>query len=287
MAAPKEPPKKEALKDFLRQYCEMKPITTGASVSKDKCYVFTTRDCKLFMAEAYVQGIRNAIGQTEEVMAEARRSSDYCGVIMSYNWSAPSPGMDVVQIPEKLVESLSNEQAAVVLRNLQGILKDVEDGKVRKAAVEKLFSDTAVVKTTYALDGERQFLISGKASASDRRRYAERYAELVATSALFNLAKALNAQVNTLLPKPAQGKFFIESRKMASQKIRYGTDANSELLLKDEGALIYAEILKTDPRLGTAIGKLFQQAITDPFGLSLKHYMGKHAVVKLKPDAKE
>ena len=111
MMTKKEPSKKEVLKDFLTQYCELKPITTGTTTSKDKCYVLNTKDCKLFMAEAHVQGMRNAIGQTDEVMADAKKYNDYTRVIMTYNWSAPDPGMDMLQIPERLLEMLSQEQA--------------------------------------------------------------------------------------------------------------------------------------------------------------------------------
>jgi hypothetical protein len=281
MMAKKEPSKKEALKDFLTQYCELKPITSGSAATKDKCYVLATKDCKLFMAEAHVQGMRNAIGQTEEVMADAKKYGDYTRVIMTYNWSAPDPGMDMVQIPERLVEMLSQEQASVVLRNLQGIHKDVEDGHLRKDNLQSMLADKAIVKTTYALDGERQFVITGKTSASDRRRYAERYAEQVATNALFDLAKALNSQLKKILPKEAQGKYFLEGRNTGAKKIRYGAEAHAELILSDEGALIYLGLTK-DPALKDAISAMLQKAMTDPFGLSLKHYMGKRAVIKLK-----
>lgn len=286
MMAKKEPSKKEALKDFLTQYCELKPFTTGTAASKDKCYVLNTRDCKLFMAEAHVQGMRNAIGQTDEVMADAKKYNDYTRVIITYNWAAPDPGMDLVQLPERLVEMLSLEQASVILRNLQGIEKDVEDGRSRKSGVQALFGDRAIVKTAYALDGERQFVITGKSTVSDRRRYAERYAEQMATNALFDLAKALNAQLKAVLPKEARGKYFLEGRDTGSKKVRYGADAHAELILSDEGALIYIEIAK-DAKMRAEITKLFQKAMTDPFGLSLKHYMGKRALIKLSPDREE
>jgi len=281
MMGKKELSKKEALKDFLTQYCELKPIMIGTTASKDKVYVLNTKDCKLFMAEAHVQGMRNAIGQSDEVMADAKKYNDYTRVIMTYNWSAPDPGMDLVQIPERLVEMLSQEQASVILRNLQGIQKDVEEGHHRRNGIQSLFADTAIVKTGYALDGERRFVIAGKTSASDRRRYAERYAEQVATNALFDLAKALNAHLKKLVPKAAQGRFFVEGRNMGAKKIRYGADAFAELLLSDEGALIYVELAK-EPSMREAISALFRKAILDPFGLSLKHYMGKHALIKLK-----
>jgi len=276
----REPTKKEALKDFLKQYCELKPLTTGAAGTQDKCYVLQTKDCKLFMAEAHVQGMRNAIGQSEEVMADARRYNDFSRVIVVYNWSAPDPGMDQVQIPERLVEMLSNEQASVILRNLQGILKDVEEGRYRRNGIQTLFGDKAIVKTIFALDGERQFFITGKTSVSDRRRYIERYAEQVATNALFDLAKALNAQLKKLVPPQAKGKFFIEGRDTGAKKVRYGAEIQAELILTDEGALIYTELAK-EPRIREAISELFHRAMLDPFGLSLKHYMGKHAVIKV------
>lgn len=293
MLKKKEPSKKEMLKDFLTQYCELKPITTGATSSKDKCYVLSTRDCKLFMAEAYVQGMRNAIGQTEEVMMDAKKHHDFTRVIMAYNWNAPAPGMDMVQIPERLVEMLSLEQASVILRNLQGIHKDVEDGHYRKEGIQTLFGDKAIVKSVYALDGERQFLITGKTTPSDRRRYAERYAEHVATNTLFDLAKALNAQLKLIVPKEVQGKYFLEGRNTASKKIRYGADAYGELILSDEGALVYTELAK-QKELRAPISKLFHKAMLDPFGLSLKHYglslkhyMGKHALIKIGKPQKD
>jgi hypothetical protein len=286
MMTKKEASKKEVLKDFLNQYCELKPIMTGAVASKDKCYVLPTKDCKLFMAEAHVQGMRNAIGQTDEVMADAKKYNDYTRVIMTYNWSAPDPGMDLVQIPERLVEMLSIEQASVIVRNLQGIFKDIEEGRSRRSGLQALFGDKAIVKTAYALDGERQFFITGKTSASDNRRYAERYAEQVATNALFDLAKALNSQLKALLPKEAQGKYFVEGRDTGAKKIRYGADAFAELILTDEGALIHTELAK-EQKMKEAISHLFQKAMTDPFGLSLKHYMGKRAVIKLKGKKEE
>jgi hypothetical protein len=248
--------------------------------------VLNTKDCKLFMAEAHVQGMRNAIGQTDEVMADAKKYNDYTRVIVTYNWSAPDPGMDMVQIPERLVEMLSHEQASVILRNLQGIEKDVEEGRNRKNGLQALFGDKAIVKTGYALDGERQFVITGKTSSNDRRRYAERYAEQMATNALFDLAKALNAELRRMVPKEARGKFFIEGRNTGAKKVRYGSDAQAELLLADEGALIYLELAK-DPAMKEAISALFQKAMTDPFGLSLKHYMGKHTLIKITPDQKD
>lgn len=282
----KDSSKKEALKDFLRQYCELKPLTTGTTAAKEKCYTLNTRDCKLFMADAHVQGIRNAVGQTDEVMADARKYDDYTRVIVTYNWSAPDPGMDLLQIPERLVEMLSQEQACVMLRNLQGIQKDVEEGRNRKNGLQSLFADTAIVKTGYALDGERFFIITGKTSVSDRRRYAERYAEQVATNALFDLAKALNAQLMKLMPREAQGKFFVEGRNTGAKKIRYGAEAHAELWLRDEGALIYSELAK-EPKMREAIAALLQKAMLDPFGLSLKHYMGKHALIKVPSRKKD
>jgi len=285
MLTKKEPSKKETLKDFLTQYCELKPIASAVT-GKDKCYVLHTKDCKLFMAEAHVQGMRNAIGQTDEVMADAKKYNDYTRVITTYNWSAPDPGMDMLQIPERLVEMLSVEQAAVILRNLQGIEKDVEEGRARRNALQALFADKAIVKTGYALDGERLFAITGKTSPSDRRRYAERYAEQVATNALFDLAKALNSQLKKLVPKEAQGRFFVEGRNTGAKKIRFGAEAHAELFLTDEGALIYTELAK-EPEMKEAISELFQKAMVDPFGLSLKHYMGKHTIIKVTPDQKD
>ncbi len=275
---------KKALNDFLAHHCEVKPLMAGAG--KEKCYIFHTQDCLLFMAENYIEEMRAIIHQTDEIEATARESGDYSNVIMAYNWAAPEPGMDTIRIPLKVVEALDDKQALMVLRSLEGIQKDIDEGKKRREGIQALFHDTALVKTSSNLDGERVYLIIGKVSASDRRRYAERYAEQVATNVLFDLPKALNAHLQKIVPKDAQGRFFVEGRDITARKIRYGADAIMELVLNDEGAALYSELAHKDHRLGDAISKLFRQAMTDPFGLSLKHYMGKHALIKLPPKKK-
>jgi hypothetical protein len=278
----KEASAKEELRQFLARHCEVKTAVNAASTSKSNTYIFHTKDCVLFMAEAYIQGIRNAIGQDEEAMIAAKKKSDFSDVIMVYNWSAPDPGIDVVQIPESLVEKLTKEQAEVFLRNLQRIQKDIEEGTSRKKALQELFGGKAVIGTSYALDGERQFFITGTKSSGDKRGYAERYAEVAATNVLFDLPKALNAALQVFLPEYARGKHFVEGRSNFHKKMRYGkAEAHTELLLGDEGASMLIAISKESPKTGTEIRKVLAKAILDPFGLSLKYYLGKHPLIKL------
>ena len=277
----------KALNDFLAHHCEIKPLPIGPEGRKERCYVMSTEDCLLFMAETHVQEIREIIDQTEEVVDEAKVRGDYSGVVMSYNWDAPEPGMNSLRIPLKVIESLDDKRALMILRNLEGIQKDIDEGKARKEGLQALFGDTASIKTSTNLDGERVFIITGKKSASDRRRYAERYAELVATNVLFKLPKALNARLQKIVPKEARGRFFIEGRDITSSKIRYGVDAQPELTLTDEGALIYTALAKKNTRLAESISKLLKQSMLDPFGLSLKYYMGKHAVIKIASSKEE
>lgn len=282
MAMKKEPAKKDELKDFLACHCEIKYSAADAPSGKHKIYILHTRDCVLFMAEAYIQGMRNAINQNDEVMAAARKRSDFGEVIMVYNWSAPDPGMDLVQLPETLVNKLTQDQAAVFLRNLERIQKDVEEGKTIRETLHKLFGGKAVVNTAHALDGERQFFITGTASASDKRGYAERYAEKVATDVLFNLPKALNAGLQFFLPEFARGALFVEGRKNFYKKVRYGSDeTHTELLLTAEGAVALQNATKSSVKNNVEISRILQQAIIDPFGASLKYYLGKHPLIKL------
>jgi hypothetical protein len=270
-----------ALHDFLSQHCEVKSIATGAGGGKERCYVFNTEDCVLFLAEVHIQQMRDAVGQTDDVLAFAKKTGDYTGIIMAYNWGAPEPGMDTIRIPVRLVETLDSRQSALLLRNLQGILIDITEGKQLSKALQALLGDAGKVKAQNNLDGERIFLISSKGSAAERKNYAERFAEQVATNVLFDLPKALNAQIQTLLPKEYRGRYFVEGRDITSKKLRYGAEANIEIVLTNAGALVYAQLSKEDPKLAKILAKVIQQAMTDPFGLSMKHYMGKHAVIKL------
>jgi len=276
----------KALNDFLTQYCEVKSLPIGPENRKEKCYILNTQDCLLFMAETHVQELRDIIDQTEDSVATARYNNDYSGILMSYNWEAPEPGMNWLRIPTKLVESLDDKRALMFLRNLEGIQKDINEGKARRDGIQALFQDTATVVTSANLDGERIFVITGRVSASDRRRYAERYAELVATNVLFKLPKVLNARLQKIVPKEARGRFFLEGRDITSPKIRYGAEAHPQLVLTDEGAQIYTALAEKNSRFKEAASKLFTQAMLDPFGLSLRYYMGKHALIKL-PSAKE
>jgi hypothetical protein len=269
----------KSLNDFLTQHCEVKSLATGSAGSKERCYVMNTEGCLLFMAETHVQEMRNAVDQTDATMAAAKNSGDYSGLLMTYNWAAPEPGMDSIRIPLKLVESLDHKRALMILRSLQSIQKDIDEGSERKDGLQHLFKDTANIRISSNLDGERIFIITGKQSAADRRRFAERYAEQVATNILFNLPKALNAKLQTAVPKESRGRFFIEGRDI-TRKLPTTKDAHTELTLTDEGAHIYTELAKKNPRMAETIGKLFRQAILDPFGLALKYYMGKHALIQ-------
>ncbi len=270
----------KALNDFLAQHCEVKPIATGESGRKERYYILSTEDCLLYMAETHVQEMRNIIDQSEEKVAAAKRSGDYSDVIMSYNWDAPNAGMNNIRIPVKLIDGLDEKRAMMLLRNLEGIQKDIDEGHLRREGLQTLFGDTANIKTSSNLDGERIYVITGKQSAADRRRYAERYAEVVATNVLFSLPKALNARLQKAMPKEARGRFFVEGRDITTPKIRYGAEAQPELILTDEGAALYTGQTKKNAKLAETVSKLFQQAMLDPFGLSLKHYMGKHAIIK-------
>ncbi|MEI7669243.1 MAG: hypothetical protein WCJ33_04090, partial [Pseudomonadota bacterium] len=107
---------KEELIDFLNNHCEIK-LAANSSATNKKNYIFYTKDCVLFMAEAYIQGMRNAIGQSHEVMQEAKLSGNYSEVIMVYNWSAPEPGIDMLQIPENVVKKLTKEQTTIFVNN--------------------------------------------------------------------------------------------------------------------------------------------------------------------------
>src|SRR5579871_6793698 len=106
----KEATAKEELHHFLDRHCEVKTAVSAVSSGKHNIYIFHTKNCVLFMAEAYVQGMRNAIAQNEEAMIEAKRKGDFSDILMVYNWSAPEPGMDVIQLPETLVDRLTKEQ---------------------------------------------------------------------------------------------------------------------------------------------------------------------------------
>lgn len=285
----KPPASKEDLHHFLSQYCEIKTTANVGSPDKNITYIFHTGDCVLYMAQAYVQGMRNAIGQTEEVMNEAKRKGDFSRVVMVYNWSAPEPGMDAIQIPETLAQSLSKEQADVFLRNLQRIQKDIEEGAARRKAVEDLFHGKANITTCYALDGERQFFVSSTTAVSSERGYMGHYAGVAATNVLFDLPKALNASLQVFLPEYARGKHFIEGRRNLHKKMRYGTEVHTELLLSDEGAEMLLNAAKESPQVKAEICKALERAVCDPFALSLKYYLGKHPLITLpsKDDREE
>jgi|GEM_PF-1006482 len=271
--------KNHELYDFLAKHCEIK--TSGVGTNQINNYLFNATDCVLFMAEAYIQGMRKAVGQSEEYIVEAKKRKEISNLILVYNWSAPAPGIDVIQIPETLIASLNQEQAEVFLRNLKRIHKDIEEGKELKTRLEQLFAGNVKISTCYSLDGERRFLIIGKISPSDKRTYAERYAEQVATNVMFDLPKALNARLNLLLPEDSQGKYFVEGRSSFHKKLRYGEDAHTELILSNDGAKLYSELTAESPQMLQEISKILSQAILEPFGISLKYYLGKHPLIKL------
>lgn len=281
------PVSKGALHDFLSQHCEVKSIATGAGGGKEKCYVLNTENCILFLAETHVQQMRDAVGQTDDVLGFAKKTGDYTGIIMAYNWGAPEPGMDTIRIPVRLIESLDEKQSAFVLRNLQGLYMDVSEGKALSEDLQTVLGDSGTVKAQNNLDGERVFLITSNGKAKEKKHYAERFAEQVATNVLFDLPKALNAQIQTMLPKELKGRYFVEGRDITSRKLRYGAETNVEMVLTDAGAHVYSRLLAGYPEIAREVSKLIQQSLNDPFGLSMKHYMGKHAVIKLPGNEEE
>ena len=192
----------------------------------------------------------------------------------------PDGGVGEIRIPVKLVESLNAKQAFLIFRNLQNILKDIEEGKIYKELLETLFQHTAKICLVNSENGERLFDITGRLSEGRKRRYIERYAEHVATHILFDIAKALNARLDRYLAPDERGKYFLEGRDFSDRKVRYGEEVGTELLLSDEGAAAYTGLLQQNPALTETVAALLQQAMLDPFGLSIKHYMGKHNVMK-------
>jgi hypothetical protein len=167
-----------------------------------------------------------------------------------------------------------------VLRNLEGIKADIDEGRLFRDRLESLFQDTAAITLSTTPEGERVYTIVGKLSPTDRRLYMERFAEQVASKTLFDIAKALNARLEEYIPEDSREKFFIEGRDISDRKIRYGSEVSTELVLSDEGAWMYTTLASKNPSAREVIVKLFQQAMIDPFGLSIRHYMGKHNVLK-------
>jgi hypothetical protein len=266
----------KALKEFLSRYSKVKPAPIGVNGAEEDCYVIKTEDCLFFMAESHLREIHNIINQ----LGDALHGNDYSKLIIAHSWDPPERGFDRIRIPVKVVESLDAKQAAVILRNLEGIQKDIDDGRRYREELQDLFGDTATIKSTTNVSGERVFKINGKLSSENRRRYAERYAEQVATNTLFDLAKALNSQLQQLVPDTSYGRLFVEGRDLSDRKIRYGTEVATELELTDDGAWLYTSLAKQDPYVKATLQKFFRQAMIDPFGLSLKHYMGKHNAFK-------
>lgn len=277
----------QALKDFLSAHAEVKSIATGAGGGKERCYVFNTEYCVLFLAEIHIQQMRDAAGQSDDVLASAKKTGDYTGIIMAYNWNAPDPGMDTIRIPVRLIESLDRRQASIILRNLEGIQQDINEGKQLASSVQQLFGESAAVSVQNNLDGERLFVITSNTTAAQQKGYAERFAEQVVTNVLFDLPKALNALLQPMFPKDLKGRYFIEGRDITSRKLRYGAEVKIEILLTDEGAHVFSRCMVEEPKLGKEMGKILQQGMQDPFGLSMKHYMGKHAIVKLAGGKRE
>jgi len=269
---------KIALKDFLSRHCLIQPSSLKAE--EEEYYVLNTEGSRYFMAQSHFREILNTTSQTDEVTAAAKKSGDFAGIILLYWKEPPEKGLDKIKIPVRLVENLSEQQAFLILRNLEGVQKDVEDAKILKDRLEGLFQDTAAISIGTGENGDRVFVILGKLSPSDQRHYMERYAEQVASKTLFDVAKALNSQLEQYVPEELREKFFVEGRDFSDKKIRYGEEVSTELMLSDEGAWVYTNIAAKNPNLREVITKLFRQAMTDPFRLSLTHYMGKHNVMK-------
>jgi hypothetical protein len=269
---------KIALKDFLARHCRIHP--SPASVDDDEYYVLQTGDGRHFTAESHVREILHAANQGPETMENAKKTGDFSNIIIVQWRDALEPGIEQIRIPVKWLDSLSEQQAFLILRHLEGIQKDVEDGRSLKMKLEDLFGDTATITTAVGEGNDRVFTIRGKLSASDHRHYMERYAEQVASKTLFDVAKALNHRLEQYVPLESRERFFVEGRDYSDKKIRYGEEISTDLLLTDEGAWVYSNIAGKSPHLREIISKHFRQAMLDPFGLSMQHYMGKHNVLK-------
>jgi hypothetical protein len=269
---------KLALKDFLARLCRIHP--SPPSPGEEEYYVFSAADGRFFMTESHMREIFREVKQTGHGPAALKSGSDAGNAIMVSWRETPEIGIDQIRIPVKLVESLSEKQAFLILRNLEGIQRDVEEGRILKDRLENLFQDTATIKFATNEHGERVFEITGKLSDAHKRRYMERYAEQVASRTLFDVAKALNGRLSQYIPEESREKFFVEGRDLSDKKIRYGDEVGTELVLSDEGAWMYTHIVNKNPLLREVVAKLMQQAMLDPFGLSMTHYMGKHNVLK-------
>lgn len=265
---------KAALKDFLVRLCRIYP--SPAVPGEEEYYIFPTGDGRHFMTESHMREIFRAVGQKN---AGSSESDDSNTILVSLH-EPPDTGIEQIRIPLSLVESLSEKQAFLVLRNLQGIQTDVDEGRILKDRLETLFQETATIKIATNEEGERVYEINGKLSDSNRRRYIERYAEQVASKTLFDVAKALNARLAQFVPVDMREKFFVEGHDLSDKKIRYGEEVGTELILSDEGAWTYTSIVSKNPLLRDPVSKLMQQAMNDPFGLGMTHYMGKHNVMK-------
>jgi hypothetical protein len=266
---------KNALKDFLVRHCRIHP--SPASVDEQEYYLFLTADGRHFMTESHLREIFRALGQSGDVTASSQENT---GNILIELKEAPDKGINVVRIPVKLIDSLNEKQTFLILRNLQCIQADIEEGRICRDRLESLFGDTATIRLATGEDGQRIFDITGKLSSTDQKRYMERYAEQVASRTLFDIAKALNGKLAQYVPEESREKFFIEGRDFSDRKIRYGEEVGTELVLSDEGACVYTTLVHKNPLIRENVAKILQRAMTDPFGLSMTHYMGKHNVLK-------
>lgn len=270
---------KLALKDFLERNCRI--IPAPGSTGDAELYIFITEDGRPFMTESHLREIFRATGQKGSTPAGLKRDEDEeAAAIIVQGRKEPEMGISQIRIPVKLIESLSEQQSFLVLRNLEGIKTDIDEGRLFRDRLEALFQDSAAITLSSTPEGARVYVIIGKLSPSDRRMYMERFAEQIASKTLFDVAKALNARLEEYIPEDSRGKFFLEGRDNSDRKIAYGTEVSTELVLSDEGAWTYTTIASKNPNAREVILKLFQQAMTDPFGLSMRHYMGKHNVMK-------
>ena len=152
--------------------------------------------------------------------------------------------MDSIRIPFKLVDSFDNKHALMILRNLEGIQRDIEQGRRCKESLQDLFEDTATVTTSSISKANVFTLSTAKNPPPTADTDAARYAEKVTTSLLFNLPRALNTKLQTLVPKEARGRFFLEGRDITARK-PVSSDADAELALSDEGGY---RLYRTNPK---------------------------------------
>lgn len=266
---------KLALKDFLERRCRV--IASMANGQEVQYYVLNTENSRPFMAYSHIREVLQAVGQ-HNALNSSRQVDD--NSIIVYPHKEPETGIDQIKFPVKFIAAVTEQQSFQILRNLEGIQRDIDEGKLMQDRLEGLFQDTATVKVSSTPGNERVYLIKGRLSSTDRRLYMERFAEQIASSTLFDVAKALNSRLEPYIPEESREKFFVEGRDLSDRKVKYGAEVGTELMLSDEGAYVYTDLAGKSPTAREVIAKVFQQAMLDPFGLSMRHYMGKHNVLK-------